>query len=191
VYTKTKVARPLGSVSEIRFGTHSQILPEGTTAYLQARHFSPIGEMTGSPGSFADGAVNLNVHQLKDGEVLMAGKGAKNFAWTYRKSIGPAVASTLFYVITVDQRLIYPEYLAALINLPTNQAYFQKLSSSSSVASLRKKELAEFEIPIPTMQEQQAIAKLAELHKKELMIAEELIQLKKDMYLGTITKLLN
>jgi restriction endonuclease S subunit len=190
VNTKLKVVKSLGSLSDIRFGVHSQILSEGNTAYIQARHFSPIGEMLGSPGSFADAEVNLNVHQLKDGEVLMAGKGARNFAWTYRSSIGPAVASTLFYVITVDQKLIYPEYLAALINLPTNQAYFQKLSSSSSVASLRKKELAEFEIPILTMQEQHATAKLAELHKKELMIAEELIQLKKEVYLGTIQKLL-
>lgn len=188
--TKEKSVKVLASLAEIRFGTHSQILSKGDTAYIQARHFSPIGEMTGSPSSFADAEVNLNVHQLKDGDVLMAGKGARNFAWTYRKTIGPAVASTLFYVITVDQSIIYPEYLAAIINLPTNQAYFQKLSSSSSVASLRKKELAEFNVPLPPMKEQKVIAEFAKLHMKEISITNELIALKQNLYLGTVSKLI-
>lgn len=191
MYTKEKILNPLGFLAEIRFGVHSQIMPQGTTVYLQARHFSPMGQMTGSISSYVSNEVKLNTHLLKDGDVLMAGKGAKNFAWTYRNVIGPAVASTLFYVITVDQAVIYPEYLATIINLPFNQLYFQKLSSSSSVASLRKKELAEFNVPVLPMKEQKAIAEFADLHRKEMSIAEELIALKQDLYLGTISKLIN
>lgn len=191
MYTKEKVLKSLGSLAEIRFGVHSQIMPEGTTAYLQARHFSSLGEMTGSINSYISKEVKLNTHLLKDGDVLMAGKGAKNFAWTYRNDIGPAVASTLFYVIKVDQSIIFPEYLTTLINLPSNQSYFQKLSSSSSVASLRKKELAEFNVPILPMKEQKAIAEFAELHLKEMSIANELIALKQNLYLGTIAKIIN
>lgn len=189
--TKEKALKPLGALAKIRFGVHSQIMPQGTTAYLQARHFSSVGQMIGSPGSYVSEEVKLNTHLLKDGDVLMAGKGAKNFAWTYRKHIGPAVASTLFYVISVDQETIYPEYLATIINLPFNQSYFQKLSSSSSVASLRKKELAEFNVPVLPMKEQKAIAEFADLHRKEMSIAEELIALKQNLYLGTISKLIN
>lgn len=191
MYTKEKVLKSLGSLAEIRFGVHSQIMPEGTTAYLQARHFSSLGEMTGSINSYISKEVKLNTHLLKDGDVLMAGKGAKNFAWTYRNDIGPAVASTLFYVIKVDQSIIFPEYLTTLINLPSNQSYFQKLSSSSSVASLRKKELAEFNVPILPMKEQKAIAEFAELHLKEMSIANKLIALKQNLYLGTIAKIIN
>ena len=191
MHTNEKVLKPLGSLGEIRFGVHSQIMPQGTTAYLQARHFSSIGQMVSSPGSYVSREVKLNTHLLKDGDVLMAGKGAKNFAWTYRKHIGSAVASTLFYVISVNQETIYPEYLATIINLPFNQSYFQKLSSSSSVASLRKKELAEFNVPVLPMKEQKVIAEFADLHRKEMSIAEELIALKQDLYLGTISKLIN
>jgi len=191
VDTKEKIIKPLGFLAEIRFGVHSPIMTQGTTAYLQARHFSSLGQMTGSTGSYVSEEVKLNTHLLKNGDVLMAGKGAKNFAWTYRNNIGPAVASTLFYVITVDQSIIYPEYLATIINLPYNQSYFQKLSSSSSVASLRKKELAEFNVPVLPMKEQKAIAEFAELHLKEMSITTELIALKQDLYLGTISKLIN
>lgn len=191
MHTKEKIVKPLSALAEIRFGVHSQILPQGTTAYLQARHFSPFGERTGSIGSYISEEVKLNTHLLKNGDVLMAGKGAKNFAWTYRNHFGPAVASTLFYVISVDQSIIYPEYLTTIINLPFNQSYFQKLSSSSSVASLRKKELAEFNVPILPMKEQKAIAEFAELHLKEMSIANKLIALKQNLYLGTISKLIN
>ena len=191
MHTKEKITKLLSTLAEIRFGVHSPIMSEGTTAYLQARHFSSLGEMTGSIGSYVSQEVKIDTHLLKNGDVLMAGKGAKNFAWTYRNHIGPAVASTLFYVITVDQSIIFPEYLATIINLPFNQSYFQKLSSSSSVASLRKKELADFNVPILPMKEQKAIAEFADLHLKEMSIANELIGLKQDLYLGTISKLIN
>lgn len=191
MHTKEKISKSLGSLAEIRFGIHSQFQPQGTISYLQARHFSPLGDMTGLNASYIDGDTKLHNHLLKDGEILMAGKGAKNFAWTYRSHIGPAVASTLFYVISVNKSVIYPEYLTSILNLPVNQTYFQKLSSSSSVASLRKKELEEFNVPLIPMDEQKAIAKLAELHLKEMKIGEELLILKQNLYLGTISKLLN
>lgn len=191
MHTKEKISKSLGSLAEIRFGIHAQFQSQGTISYLQARHFSPLGGMTGLLASFIDSDTKLNNHLLKDGDVLMAGKGAKNFAWTYRSHVGPAVASTLFYVISVNKSIIYPEYLTSILNLPVNQVHFQKLSSSSSVASLRKKELEEFNVPLIPMDEQKAVGKLAELHLKEMKIAEELITLKKNLYLGTISKLIN
>ena len=191
MHTKEKISKSLGSVAEIRFGIHSQFHSQGTISYLQARHFSPLGDMTGLLASFIDGDTKVNNHLLKDGDILMAGKGAKNFAWTYRRNVGPAVASTLFYVISVNKSIIYPEYLTSILNLPVNQVYFQKLSSSSSVASLRKKELEEFNVPLIPLEEQKAVAKLAELHLKEMKIAEELITLKQNLYIGTISKLIN
>lgn len=189
--TKEKISKSLRSLAEIRFGIHSQFHSQGTISYLQARHFSPLGDMIGLLASFIDGDTKVNNHLLKDGDILMAGKGTKNFAWTYRRHVGPAVASTLFYVISVNKSIIYPEYLTSILNLPVNQVHFQKLSSSSSVASLRKKELEEFNVPLIPMEEQKAVAKLAELHLKEMKIAEELITLKQNLYIGTISKLIN
>jgi restriction endonuclease S subunit len=180
----------VASISDIRFGLYAQPETSGLVAYLQVRQFSDDGRLTNQ----GDEYINLNkkteTHLLKEGDVLFAGKGNRLFSWCYTLTDHLAVASSIFFVLRPDQRLIYPEYLAAILNAPQSKAAFQQLGSGTNIFSIRKSELGAFEIPLPPMHQQKRIAALAQLHQQEIELSQKLIAQKQNLYTAIISKLI-
>lgn len=181
----------LKDISDIKFGFHDIPKEKGEAIYLQARNFNQFGRLTNELISY------INIHQknqgyiLKDGDILLAGKGTRNFGWCYRKDLGVALASSIFFVIRPNQEFILPEYLAAVFNLPQSQSHFQQLGAGSSMQSIRKNELAEFKVPVLSMEEQKKMVQITELHHQELKLLNSLMLNKKGLYKSLITKMIN
>ncbi|MFD2144324.1 hypothetical protein [Mucilaginibacter antarcticus] len=125
-----------------------------------------------------------------DGDVLFVGKGSRLFAWCYSAGVGPAIASSIFYVLRTDRAKIDPQYLAVILNLQQSKSTFNQMSAGTSIFSIRKSELGAFKVPLLPIKEQLAIANLSKLHQQEMKLTNQLISQKQNLYTGIISKLI-
>ncbi len=184
---KTKIKE----IVSIQFGYYSKPDKEGGIPYLQARNFTEDGVLINNFDAYISIQTVSRAMLLRKGQILFAGKGNRFFASAYQEDWGEVIASSLFYVLEVQDETVLPEYLAAVLNLPKNIAYFQQAGTGSNILSLRKKELEDFEIEIPTLELQRKIIKIRRLHQKELELTDHIREQKKILYQASISKILN
>ncbi|MBL7867158.1 MAG: restriction endonuclease subunit S [Flavobacterium lindanitolerans] len=182
--------KTISDIADIRFGVYSRTEESEGIPYLQVRQFDEYGILNGLPDEFIELDHKSDQQLLKDGDVLFVGKGNRLFAWCYRETDGPYIASSIFFVLRPNQNIIYPEYLSAVLNAPQTKAVFQQIGSGTNIFSIRKSELGAFEIPLPSLEKQKKIAALAELHQKEISLTQHLLNQKRYLYTGIISKLL-
>jgi len=128
-------------------------------------------------------------YYLKSGDILFIGKGANNFALVFKsKDNIPTIASSALFVIKVDTNLANPEFVAWYINQSKTQNYFQTNEAGTYNTSINKTTLEETPIALPTLEIQNKIAEIANLHNQELALTSKLIELKNKL---TTTQLLN
>jgi restriction endonuclease S subunit len=180
----------IDSVSEIRFGLYAQPERFGSTAYVQVRQFNDDGRLIAEPDEFINIDKKAESHLLMEGDVLFVGKGNRLFSWCYHQTEQPAVASSIFFVLKPDLNVVIPDYLAAILNAGPSKAAFRKIGAGTNIFSIRKSELAAFQIPLPSMQQQKRVAALDRLHQKEVELAQQLISQKQNLYTAIISKLI-
>jgi restriction endonuclease S subunit len=129
-------------------------------------------------------------HLLMDGDILFVGKGNRLFSWCYRQSQGPAIASSIFFVLRPNSELVNSDYLATILNAPPSKVAFQQIGAGTNILSIRKSELGAFQVPLPSMQQQELVADLARLHHQELELAQKLIIKKQNLYTAIISNLI-
>lgn len=180
----------LGDIAEARFGVHGQPEDKGDFAYIQVKHFNADIEIANNFDSwlYADGKIEY--HFLQKGDILFTGKGYRSFAWTYKEEVGPAVASSIFYVIRPDQEVVIPEFLTLYLNTQQAQQHFAALGAGSSIPSIRKSELESINVPVPSMQEQHRLAKLSFLHNEDMRILRRISNLKQQLFNEVFQKLI-
>jgi len=181
----------LADIADIRFGLYAQPKPAGPAAYLQLSQFNEDGSTVAEPEGYINVDKKTAPHLLREGDVLFVGKGSRLFSACYVKSDLPAVASSIFFVLRPDKAIVCPEYLAAILNAPQSKAIFRQIGGGTSIFSIRTSELAAFEIPLPSMEQQKRIASLAGLHRQDIDLMHKLIAQKQDLYTAIISKLIN
>lgn len=181
----------LGDIATLQFGLYATPVEDGNTAYIQARHIDEWGNLADKTGTFVKVEPKNESHLLEDGDILLMGKGVRNTAWTYHKPYGPAVASSVFFVIKTDRTRALPAYLALLFNQPQSQAYFQSLGAGTSMPSIRKSELEAFPVSLPSLEWQQKAITIQQLHYRDLEISRKIISEKHKAYLAVINKIIN
>ncbi|WP_027376082.1 restriction endonuclease subunit S [Kaistella palustris] len=180
----------LKEISDIQFGTFERSNKEGAVPYLQAKNFTDDGVILQNIDTFIPENIKNSRNILELGDILFAGKGNRFFSAAYDSSWGRAMASSVFYVIKVKTDKILPQYLSAILNLPQNISYFQQAATGSSILSLRKKELEDFELEIPSLEFQQKIIEFRRLHDLEMSLSEQIREQKRILYHSAITKIL-
>lgn len=186
----TKLKRLLKDISRLQFGLYDKPTEQGNVIYLQAKNFNELGLFDGATDTRVDLNSKSEGHILQDGDILFVGKGLRNFAWKYTRKIGTAIASSIFYVIRADQRKVDPDYLVAIFNSSRYQSFFQSLGAGSSIPSIRKNELEAVEIPLPSLDIQKRIARLSELHHKDIAITEKIREEKNRLFQAVINDIL-
>lgn len=180
----------VASAVNIRFGLYAQPEESGPVDYLQARQFSDDGRMILQTDQYIKIEKKDEVHLLKDGDVLFVGKGNKLFSWCFESTGRPTIASSIFFVLRPDQHIIYPQYLAAILNAPQSKAVFNQIGGGTNIFSIRKSELGAFQLPLLPMQQQKRIAALTTLHRQEIELAQVIITQKQNLYSAIISKLI-
>ncbi|MDD2798892.1 MAG: restriction endonuclease subunit S [Bacteroidales bacterium] len=167
-------------IASIQTGVFAKPIPDGDVIYLQAKHFNEAGQIIAEfhPDLMADTISER--HLLRQGDVLFAAKGTKNFAAVYNIEES-AVASTSFFVIRLEEEYkgrVLPEYLAWWMNHPMNQAILKGQAMGSSIASISKGVLEELEISVPPIQKQEMILRISQLRNKEIELRQQIEMLR-------------
>jgi restriction endonuclease S subunit len=177
-------------ISIIQFGHYAQASLKGTIPYLQARNFNEFGNYIGFTDTFLESNAKNNENLLEDGDVLFVSKGFRFFASAYKKEMGPAIASSIFFILKPQKEKIIPEYLVAVLNSPKSILHFQQTGAGSSIPSIRKNELADFTITLLPIEKQLQIVKLQELYINDRILSENLIKQKHILYQTILSKII-
>jgi len=172
----------LKDIAEIQFGYYGQPSKDGSVLYLQAKQFNEFGQFIHDGDALLEVDDKVNENLLEDGDVLFAGKGFRFFATEYRKEIGKAVASSIFFIIKVNKERVVPAYLVSVLNLPKNILHFQQSGAGSSIPSIRKSELLDFSFNLIPLAQQHKVVKLQELHLKDIALTRNLINQKQLLF---------
>ncbi|MBW6492367.1 MAG: restriction endonuclease subunit S [Lentimicrobium sp.] len=161
-------------ITNIQTGLFAKPSGAGEVVYLQSKHFDEYGQLHAllHPDLAAKGISEK--HLLKDGDVLFAAKGAKNFAAVYENHNKPAVASTSFFVMRITDKNVMPEYLAWLLNSPSIQATIKAQAIGTSIASISKIVLEGLEIIVPEIEKQNTILQIIKLRNKEKALKQKI-----------------
>lgn len=162
------------NICELSFGQHLKSKDQGEVKYLQIKNFSEEGIFLDNVETYIEQDMVKATSLLSDGDILFVGKGMKFFAYKYDEKIGKAVASSVFFVIKVHETKVLPDYLVCILNQPKSLAYFYGASAGSSIPSIRKKELLDFEIPIPPLNEQENIVSYYQNHLEQQKLISEI-----------------
>jgi len=151
----------------------------GEAVYLQSKYFDDNGILKYE--LIPDLPLNQisDKHILRDGDVLFSAKGTKNFATVYECKYNVAVASTSFFVLRTIGSNILPEYLSWFLNNPQTQRLIKDKARGTDIPSIRKTDIEDLEIPLPSIEKQRLIAELSNLAKKETELRVQLTDLKK------------
>lgn len=172
----------LGDIAQLQFGFYSKPEEGGNIAYLQAKHFNDRGKQSHNIDTFISIDKKKEVHLLQEGDILLVGKGLKNFAWVYHKAVGPAIASSIFFVIKPDREKALPEFLNIIFNSPQIQSYFQTIGAGSSIPSIRKSELEALPLTLPPIDVQQRAIEIGRIHDQDMKISKQIMEEKQKLY---------
>ena len=183
---QTKVKK----IATIQFGYYDKPSKDGTIPYLQAKHFNEFGQYIGEDDTFLKDNDKSKANLLQNDDILFVAKGFRFFSTIYKQEFGKAIASSIFFILSVDKSKIIPEYLVSVLNLPKNLAHFQQSASGSSIPSIRKSELADFTFNLIPLEEQQRVVELQELYLKDIEITNNIISEKQKLFQTAISKII-
>lgn len=165
-------------ITYIQTGLFAKPSGIGNLVYLQSRHFDENGQLLGviHPDLMDKGISEK--HLLKDGDVLFAAKGTKNFATVFENHKHLAVASTSFFVLRPTDNKLLPQYLAWFLNNHTTQTRLKGQAVGTSIPSISKQVLENLEIPIPGIEVQKVIVQIARLRNREKALKQEIEMLR-------------
>ncbi|WP_159468838.1 restriction endonuclease subunit S [Dyadobacter sp. 3J3] len=184
----------LRNIASIQTGFFAKPVSVGEGVYLQAKNFDENGFIKYPLHNDLEMTDINPKHLLRNGDILFAAKGTKNFAALYNSENGLAVASTSFFVIRLTNSIrdkILPEFLVWFINNPPSLKLLKDQAIGTSIVSISKSVLGELEISVPSLAIQKAILKIAELRNRERKIKSEIENLKEKQVQTTILDALN
>lgn len=183
----------LENIALIQTGVFAKPLPKGEIVYLQAKHFDELGQLSSTLHPDLKQEDISEKHILKDGDVLFAAKGNKNFAALYEQKNLPAVASTSFFVIRIQEEYrdkILPEFLVWFIKQPKTQKFLKGGAHGTAIVSIPKSVLEVLEIPLPDIQTQKVILTIAELRNTEKTLKQKIETLRESQIEQQINNIL-
>jgi restriction endonuclease S subunit len=177
-------------IATVRSGVYTKEQSEGEVYYLQVNSFER--EVEGINLSTPKVAMSdkIDSHLLEEGDIIMTAKGTSNFSVVFKGEVGKAVASSSFLVLRIkDKAVLNPDYLCWILNREDSLCFFRTNARGTSMPSISKSIVENFEIEIPAMQIQKKIVSIAKLRKQEQQIAKELFLLRSKLIEKQLTEI--
>jgi hypothetical protein len=112
---------------------------------------------------------------LREGDILFAARGSRNYAVVVENLPANSVCSPHFFVLRVrDQSTILPAFVAWQINQAPARRYFEQSATGSYILNIRRPVLEQLEIVIPDITQQQQVVALTRAAQEERAIMERL-----------------
>lgn len=161
-------------IASIQTGFFAKPSGAGDVVYLQSRHFDEYGQLQTVLHPDLPAAGIAEKHLLKEGDVLFAAKGTKNFAAVFENHNEPSVASTSFFVLRITDNKVLPQYLAWVLNSHATQALLKGQAIGTSIPSISKQVLENLEIAVPGLETQHAIIRISKLRTREYALKQKI-----------------
>jgi restriction endonuclease S subunit len=163
---------PSGSYRLVRIGDISQ---DGTWLNRDFVHIEP-----GQPVS--------EDQVLRSGDVLFPNRGTRTTALAYRLDQGRTIAGAQFFVLRPEMGRVVPEFLAWFLRTEEAAEHFSRRRKGTYVQIVERKDLADFEMPLPPLAVQQKIVAAAELAVAERNLAERLAGMNWRLKIGQLSQ---
>lgn len=163
-------------IESIKYGPHIKTEMKGDVRYLKGNHFDIDSELTLFSDSYVEVDEADKKVMLEENDVILAAKGFRNFAWKYSSDFGACVASSLFYVIKLNQKIINADYFTMVINSPRVQHKLKNIGLGATIPSIPKNELLRIEIAVPTMDKQLKAVEIHNLVNKQIRIERDILK---------------
>lgn len=183
--------KKLKNISKITLGSYETPMAVGEVACLQGGQFDELGRLNRPPDTFIDLSDKSKKHLLQKGDVLLAGKGFRNFAWHYGGEYAPTVASSIFFILRPNPAVLLPEYLTIFLNLPASRGWLGAQGAGSNIPSIRKSTLQQMEINLPPLGMQQKIIELNAIHQQEVILMEKIMEKKTLLFESALHQTIN
>jgi hypothetical protein len=119
------------------------------------------------------------VELVKPGDVIFCPREHKLVAALITEELDPTVVSAPLVLIRVHSReIVDPGYLRSYLNSAMARKQFQNLLSGSTILTINKTELADFEILIPSLEKQRIFAEMYFYSEQERKLREKLLELR-------------
>ncbi|MDO6487907.1 restriction endonuclease subunit S [Colwellia sp. 6_MG-2023] len=118
---------------------------------------------------------NRKIPFLSNGDILVSSKGSTLRAYILKNIPESTVCTQHFFLLTPDKAIL-PEFIIAIINLPTSQRYIHQHSSGSYQKMLTLTTLSKMPFPEMSLAEQQQFIELCNKTKEEKLIMMRMIE---------------
>lgn len=167
---------------------------EGDARVLQA------SDLVKHPAVDADQLVCVSLgkkasrYQLRSDDIVFSARGQRQIAYqpNYELTSGlPIITASGLIMITANQKKVLPTYLHWVLNTKPVQHRIAQYTEGSNLTFISDKNLADIEIPLPTLQAQKKIANLMDLHTRRAQVRKALSELDEKITQATAWSLAN
>lgn len=172
--------RTLSSLAEISAGYPFRgavdALPSGLTPVVQMKDVDLHSGIAWQEVSWIELPSMRSASPLRAGDILFGARGTRNPAILVNDPPEGSVCSPHFFVIRLrPSEFALPEYIAWLINQRPAQEHFRKGATGSYILNIRREVLESLPVPVPSVEWQQAVVRLAQESAAERLILNQLI----------------
>lgn len=169
--------KKLNEIATIRTGVFLKPSDNGDVAFIQPKYFDEHGVLITSLEPDVNSINISEKHFLVEGDVLYAAKGRKNFAYKISSVKDRCVASTSFFIISVEDDQVLPDFITWFLNQKHVNKMITSMARGSAIRSIPKEVLANLSIPIANRKKQEIIIKLENLKQYKSNAYKRLIEL--------------
>jgi len=158
--------------------------PNGDCMVIQVKDISVEDLSIQNSGIFIASQSIAPHHLLQTNDILFIAKGNHNNAVQYQFK-QKATAVSLFFIIRITSPNVLASYITWYINSTQAQAYFREYRAGASVGNIKKADLENLPIPIPSIAIQQKITDINQLFQEEQQLTKNYLT-QKEKYLNVI-----
>lgn len=127
-------------------------------------------------------------HFLRDGDVLIVGRGAKRTAFLVEAPPDRTVADRTFFVARPDPERVVPAFLAWYLNERRAQHYLQSHSRGTNIQTIKKSALERLPVQVPPLDTQERIADIQALVRREHKLLSEWMERRAELAQGLMRR---
>lgn len=130
-------------------------------------------------------------HFLRDGDVLIVGRGAHRTAFLVEDPPPRTVADRTFFVVRPDLDQVVPAFLAWYLNERRAQHYLQSHSRGTGIQAIKKSALERLPVQLPPLDAQRKIAEIQSLIQRERELLDEWMDRRDELARSVMIQQLN
>lgn len=153
-------------------------VPDGPFAFLRIGDISQEGTLSNPNLIRINPSDSINKALiLRPGDVLFPNRGTRTTALAFPGSEGPTLAGSQFFILRPNPKSIRSEYLSWFLRSDATHQYFEERRRGSYVQIIQRSDLAELNVPVPTMEVQDKIVQIANLAQQERELTQKITEL--------------